>query len=131
MNTSHRILRTFCVLGVLGYALLPRQGSAQSEKQTEGVVPGTRLPVKSNSVRFAVIGDSGTGDAQQHQVAKTMQSFHDKFPFEFVLMLGDNIYGANNPHGYKKKFEEPYKPLLDSGIKFYASLGNHDDPDQR
>ena len=26
------------------------------------------------------------------------------------------------------KFEEPYKPLLDENVKFYASLGNHDDP---
>jgi hypothetical protein len=27
-----------------------------------------------------------------------------------------------------RKFEVPYKPLLDAGVKFYASLGNHDDP---
>ena len=25
----------------------------------------------------------------------------------------------------------PYKPLLDAGVKFYASLGNHDSPEQR
>jgi 3',5'-cyclic AMP phosphodiesterase CpdA len=24
-----------------------------------------------------------------------------------------------------------YKPLLDGGVKFYAALGNHDDPNQR
>ena len=30
-----------------------------------------------------------------------------------------------------RKFEEPYKPLLDADVKFYASLGNHDDPTQR
>ena len=27
----------------------------------------------------------------------------------------------------KRKFELPYKALLDGGVKFYASLGNHDD----
>ncbi len=27
----------------------------------------------------------------------------------------------------KRKFELPYKALLDDGVKFYASLGNHDD----
>ena len=25
----------------------------------------------------------------------------------------------------------PYKPLLDGGVKFYAALGNHDDPSER
>ena len=27
-----------------------------------------------------------------------------------------------------KKFELPYKPLLDAGVPFYAALGNHDEP---
>ena len=34
------------------------------------------------------------------------------------------------PEDYRLKFEEPYKPLLDAGVKFYAVLGNHDDPRQ-
>ena len=29
------------------------------------------------------------------------------------------------------KFEEPYAALLDDGVRFYAVLGNHDDPEQR
>jgi len=132
----------FFTLSVAAYVLLPQRSSiaqtekgqtekAATEKRTEGVVPGLQLPLKPNSVRFAVIGDSGTGDAQQHQVAQTMQSFRDRFPFDFVLMLGDNIYGTNNPQSFKIKFEDPYQPLLANGIKFYASLGNHDDPSQR
>ena len=49
----------------------------------------------------------------------------------FVLMAGDNIYeGPATPEDYRLKFEEPYKPLLDAGVKFYAALGNHDDPNQ-
>jgi hypothetical protein len=126
---AQRFLRALRVLSVTGCILLPpHPAGAQT---TDAVVAGTRPPVKPNSVRFAVIGDSGTGNAQQYQVAQTMQSFHASFPFEFVLMLGDNIYGNNSAHGFRKKFEEPYRPLLDSGVKFYASLGNHDDPDQR
>ena len=42
-------------------------------------------------------------------------------------MLGDNIYGGHHPVDFVKKFEQPYRPLLDAGVKFYASLGNHDD----
>ena len=32
------------------------------------------------------------------------------------------------PSDFQKKFELPYKALLDEGVKFYACLGNHDDP---
>ena len=46
-------------------------------------------------------------------------------------MMGDNLYGGNSDKDFKKKFEEPYKPLLDANIKFYASLGNHDNPNER
>jgi predicted MPP superfamily phosphohydrolase len=43
-----------------------------------------------------------------------------------VIMLGDNLYGSQRPADFVQKFERPYKPLLDAGVKFYASLGNHD-----
>jgi hypothetical protein len=46
-------------------------------------------------------------------------------------MLGDNIYGGQGPQDLVRKFSQPYKALLDSGVKFYASLGNHDDPNNR
>jgi len=45
-------------------------------------------------------------------------------------MLGDNLYGRERPSDYEEKFERPYKPLLDAGVSFHASLGNHDDPTQ-
>src|ERR1700704_1553519 len=89
------------------------------------------LPVKSGSVRFVAIGDMGTGAPPQYEVAQRMLEFHQKFPFNFVIMLGDNIYGGNSPLDLKKKFETPYKPLLDAGVQFYASLGNHDDTNER
>src|SRR5665213_1751700 len=84
------------------------------------------LPLKSGSVRFAVIGDMGTGERPQYDVAQTMAAIHQKFPFDFVIMLGDNIYGGKSPKQFDKKFTLPYKSLLDEGVKFYASLGNHD-----
>jgi len=79
-------------------------------------------------VRFAVIGDSGTGDQEQYDVAKEMEVYRKAVGFDFVIMLGDNIYGGHEPRDFAQKFEIPYKPLLDAGVKFYASLGNHDDP---
>src|SRR6266700_2971202 len=90
-----------------------------------------RLPLKEKSVRFAVIGDSGTGGKQQFEVGRQMADCHRKFPFDLVLMLGDNLYGDQTPVDFQRKFEEPYKTLLDAGVKFYASLGNHDNPNER
>src|SRR5690242_153587 len=88
-----------------------------------------KLPLKPNSVRFAVIGDSGTGGREQYEVAQWMENYRQKVNFDFVIMLGDNIYGGHRPRDFEDKFEKPYKPMLDAGVKFYASLGNHDDPD--
>jgi 3',5'-cyclic AMP phosphodiesterase CpdA len=89
------------------------------------------LPNKKDSLHFAVIGDSGTGDKNEYEIARQMVAFRAKFPYAMVLMLGDNLYGGESPQDFKAKFEEPYKDLLADGVKFYASLGNHDDPKQR
>jgi len=89
------------------------------------------LPLKPDSVRFGVIGDSGTGGTPQYEVGRQLAAYHEKFPFTFVIMLGDNIYGSERPQDFIQKFEAPYKFLLDAKVLFYASLGNHDDPNQR
>jgi hypothetical protein len=84
------------------------------------------LPLKTGSVRFAVIGDSGRGDQSQQEVANQMAAWRARFPFEFVVMLGDNLYPPRQPDDFEKKFEQPYKALLDAGVDFYAAIGNHD-----
>src|SRR5215213_2698280 len=88
------------------------------------------LPRKPGSVRFAVIGDAGRGDQPQYEVSAQMQAYRKIFDFDFVLMLGDNVYDGGSPEFYRQRFELPYKPLLDDGVKFYATIGNHDDPNQ-
>jgi predicted phosphodiesterase len=89
------------------------------------------LPNKPESVHFAVIGDSGTGGSAEYEVAKRLAEARSSFPFDFVLMMGDNLYGGEKPKDFDKKFADPYKALLDGGVKFHAVLGNHDDPNQR
>jgi len=88
------------------------------------------LPVKDGSLRFAVIGDTGSGTEKQRQVADMMIRYKQLFPFEFVLMMGDNLYGSETPKDFENKFSDVYKKLLDDKIKFYATLGNHDLPIQ-
>ncbi len=85
-----------------------------------------RLPNAANSVKFAVIGDNGTGQRPQYEVGAQMAKAHASFPFDSVLMLGDNMYGSQEPSDFVKKFQQPYKVLLESGVQFFATLGNHD-----
>jgi hypothetical protein len=88
------------------------------------------LPVTEGSVRFAVIGDTGSGSDKQRQVADTMVRWRNAFPFDFVLMMVDNLYGGESARDFQTKFSDVYKQLLDSNVKFYATLGNHDLPIQ-
>ena len=85
------------------------------------------LPNRANSVKFAAIGDNGTGGREQTEVGAQMVKSRASFPFDFVIMLGDNIYGSSD---FVSKFEQPYAALLTAGVKFQASLGNHDDLSQ-
>lgn len=89
------------------------------------------LPNAERSIKFAIIGDSGRGSKQQYDVASQMVAYRQRFDYKFVLMAGDNIYeGPASAEDYRLKFEEPYKALLEAGVKFYAALGNHDDSNQ-
>jgi hypothetical protein len=89
------------------------------------------LPNGDDSVKFAAIGDNGTGGRAQYEVADRMEEAHKIFGYEFVIMLGDNLYGRQRPADFITKFERPYKYLLDAGVKFYAALGNHDEQNNR
>jgi hypothetical protein len=89
------------------------------------------LPGTPDSLKFAVIGDTGSGARPQYEVGAQLASAHSRFPFELVLMLGDNLYGAQRAEDFVTKFERPYAPLLKAGVLFYASLGNHDSPSNR
>lgn len=77
-------------------------------------------------LRFGVIGDSGTGGSGQKRVAAQMVKVNAEKRWEFVLMLGDNIYETGKPSDFERKFKRIYRPLMDAGVKFHATLGNHD-----
>jgi hypothetical protein len=122
------ILWALLALAAVGQALTqPQRAPAAAISAAVDVTP----PIGKDSVKFLVIGDSGTGDRAQTETGAQMWKTHAVFPYEFAIMLGDNMYGSERPQDYVSKFERPYKPLLDANIAFYASLGNHDDPNQR
>jgi 3',5'-cyclic AMP phosphodiesterase CpdA len=115
---SHRSLLTAITLTAVLAAGLAAQELTVPNKPT-------------GTLKFAAIGDSGTGDSNQYRLAKVFTDMHQRFAYEFVLMMGDNMYGSENARDFQRKFEVPYKPVLDKGVKFYASLGNHDSTNQR
>jgi 3',5'-cyclic AMP phosphodiesterase CpdA len=93
------------------------------------VAQSVSLPRRPDSLKFAAIGDNGTGERAQYEVATQMTTMRAAFPFDLVIMLGDNMYGGQKPSDFVKKFEQPYALLLAAGVKFQASLGNHDRPE--
>ena len=106
-------------------------GQGAAAERTAQQTARSPLPNRQGSLKFAVLGDFGTGEKTQYELADQMIRLHDRFKYDFVVLVGDNLYGSERPQDFVKKFEQPYKGLLDRGVKFYASLGNHDAREQR
>src|SRR5438270_1878009 len=127
----------FLLLLLAGSAVLPgchaTPAAATSPPQQTATAANhldVKLPLEQKSVRFAVIGDNGTGESPQYEVAREMEQYRQAVGYDFVVMMGDNIYGGHRPKDFEIKFEQPYKSLLDAGVKFYACLGNHDNSNE-
>jgi calcineurin-like phosphoesterase family protein len=133
MRTRRRFISELAfALSTLGFrgtadATLEWAGLQTPAAQRE---PTVQLPNANGSLKFGVLGDFGTGNKEQYQMAEQMAKVHAKFPLDLMITVGDNIYGGERPQDMQRKFEAPYKALLDAGLKFYASLGNHDARDQ-
>jgi 3',5'-cyclic AMP phosphodiesterase CpdA len=90
------------------------------------------LPGKPDSLKFVVISDlHAAGDQSEYAFARHLAEFHATFPFEMVIMAGDIIAGSPRPRDFTDRFEKPFAPLLDAGIPFYETLGNHENPSVR
>jgi hypothetical protein len=78
-------------------------------------------------IRVVAFGDFGSGKQDQKDVAAAIGRRHAAEPFHLGLTTGDNFYrcGVRGVHDKKwqTRWEDLYTPL---GIRFYASLGNHD-----
>jgi hypothetical protein len=125
------VLWGLLALAAVAQAITEQQPAPKAPVAAIGAAVDVQAPIGKDSVRFLVIGDSGTGDRAQNETAAQMWRTHSVFPYEFAIMLGDNLYGSERPQDFMAKFERPYKPMLDANIPFYAALGNHDDPNQR
>ena len=124
-------LLTAVALAGCGVSTSEPAGPAIAIGQPAPTSKPTDFPNDDGSMKFVVLGDWGSGEPGQFDLAKQMAALHARFKFEVVVTVGDNIYGPERQQDMTARFERPYKPLLDAGVKFRAALGNHDGREQR
>jgi len=118
-------------LAILLFAISrPQLTSTAAQSANPSGPPEVHLPLADKSIRFAFIGDNGNASRAEYQIGEEMERYRQVVHFDFVVMLGDNLYGGKSAADFRNKFELPYKPLLDNGVHFFASLGNHDAPSE-
>src|SRR5215207_6846302 len=130
MRTRHWFSFALLLLMIWTAAGCRQSGSIGGDTvvQAESAVA---LPNQNGSFKFGVLGDFGTAVKPQYELAEQMTALHGRFKYDYVILVRDNLYGSDRPQDFQNKFELPYKPLLDAGVKFYAALGNHDAREQR
>lgn len=100
--------------------------AASSTAATSSTSAPSPRTATANILRFAVIGDWGSGSSAEYAVARRMCAWRSWHPFGLVVTTGDNIYPDGSPAYFQQKFFDPFDCLLDAGVQFRSSLGNHD-----
>jgi 3',5'-cyclic AMP phosphodiesterase CpdA len=102
----------------------------------EDLIPGTppeldlqadAWPTDPTRLRFAAIGDNGSGGRQAMAVAEQMAKTYERAPFGLVALLGDISYYGSFEDRYEDVFRLPMAPLIDAGVGFELAIGNHDE----
>lgn len=76
--------------------------------------------------KVCVIGDSGKKSSGQALVAKALLEENcDQIRHTGDIIYPDGIKSADDPE-FKSRFYDYYKPIMDKGVPFYMSVGNHD-----
>jgi hypothetical protein len=87
-----------------------------------GGLTGTAATLPATGpLRFAVLGDSGTGGKEQFAVAAALE----KSDAAFLLHTGDIVYQRGAMADYGPRYFKPYRRIL-SRIPLYPAVGNHD-----
>jgi calcineurin-like phosphoesterase family protein len=104
--------------------LTPGKRYLYSVRSGSGVLAtGTFRAAPSRAARFtfAVVGDFGSGTANEAAVASMIESWHP----DFVLTVGDNAYPLGSPELLDRDIFGPYAAVMRKSAWFPA-LGNHD-----
>jgi 3',5'-cyclic AMP phosphodiesterase CpdA len=118
--------RQFLLLSGLGGLGAVGLGGLLWNSQSSSGSSIPNLPKEKPLLRFGVLADTGTGSMKQYAVGRALLQHHRERPISMVLLAGDNIYTNGEFSKIKEAFTLPYQDLINSGVKFYACLGNHD-----
>src|SRR4051812_29404922 len=69
-------------------------------------------------VRFALLGDWGSGDEAEMSIAERMLASHVERPFDLIVGAGDNIYPNGSADKFAPNFERPFAELIKRKISF-------------
>src|SRR4051812_17281547 len=98
MSLTRRTLLSLtgqCLVAAAAESLFPVRAGAQGLPGAQIAAPtASVLPNAKDSIKFAVLGDTGTGGREQYQVGKLLNDARTRFRYEFVTMMGDNMYGG-------------------------------------
>jgi hypothetical protein len=72
------------------------------------------------------MGDFGSGLPAQQEIADRLCEWRKTHDYSLVVTAGDNVYDSGDPARFDEVFFRPYDCLFDRGVRFRASLGNHD-----
>lgn len=119
-------VKNYIFLKILFVWLVSAFFSASTFGQKSEIIPLPNSKLAKKEIRFAAIGDTGTGGKNQMKLARQMFRLQQKTNFSLLLFLGDNIYENGSPKGIEKKFLKPYAGLYQRGVEFRGVIGNHD-----
>ncbi|HEV2128453.1 MAG TPA: metallophosphoesterase family protein [Thermomicrobiales bacterium] len=98
------------------YVYEVRSGESVYDSATFNTAPGP-----DGEVTAIVVGDTGSGEPPQYEVAEVMMDINA----DLLLHTGDVVY----PHGgtcrYEERYYAPYREMIES-VPVYPVLGNHD-----
>jgi 3',5'-cyclic AMP phosphodiesterase CpdA len=77
-------------------------------------------------VRFALLGDWGSGDEGEMAIAERMFAAHQAKPLDLIVGAGDNIYPNGSADLFAPNFERPFAELIKQRVPFHTCFGNHD-----
>ena len=93
MATRRSLAVAIALAALIGLVSAAGPLTTAVEPQTPQAAPALDLPNRPGSLKFAVLGDFGNGSRQQTELGAQMARLRTRFPFEFVITVGDNIYG--------------------------------------
>lgn len=80
----------------------------------------------ADSVKFLVLGDTGSGTDNQKRVALSSEKTAQEKGCDFVLFAGDNFIQKGIQSTADPQLDEKFESMYRLNLPFYAILGNHD-----